>query len=109
MLQRPTLLQVRRLLHNFNLSLLIALAQFFMIEFLIDEILIFSFLQEQPLLLEELLEQEKQEQARNIGTNQMDIVGNVQNQQSLFSDQVCETNFFRKFQIDIKSLRIMKN
>lgn len=47
------------------------------------------FLQEQPLLLEELLEQEKQEQARNIGTNQMDIVGNVQNQQSLFSDQVC--------------------
>jgi hypothetical protein len=39
------------------------------------------------LLLEDLLEQEKREQARNIGTNQMEV-GNMQNQQSLFSDQV---------------------
>ncbi|KAG5672534.1 hypothetical protein PVAND_002656 [Polypedilum vanderplanki] len=45
--------------------------------------------QEQPLLLEDLLEQEKREQARNIGTNQMDmnIPQNQQQQQSLFSDQ----------------------
>jgi hypothetical protein len=39
-------------------------------------------LQEQPLLLEDLLEQEKREQARNIGSD----VNNPQ--QSLFSDQV---------------------
>lgn len=46
-------------------------------------------LQEQPLLLEDLLEQEKREQARNIGTNQMDMNNSQQNpQQSLFSDQV---------------------
>lgn len=47
-----------------------------------------NFLQEQPLLLEDLLEQEKREQARHTGTTQMDQIMPNQNQQSILNDQV---------------------
>lgn len=45
-------------------------------------------LQEQPLLLEDLLEQEKREQARHTSASQLDQIMPNPNQQSILSDQV---------------------
>lgn len=45
-------------------------------------------LQEQPLLLEDLLEQEKREQARQTSSSQLDQIMPNPNQQSLLNDQV---------------------
>lgn len=61
-------------------------------------------MQEQPLLLEDLLEQEKREQARNINTNQMDAGNNIQSQQSLFSEQVNLISFFTIRKLKLKLL-----
>jgi hypothetical protein len=45
-------------------------------------------------LLEDLLEQEKREQARNIGSTQVVDVNNPQNQQqSMLNEQVIERKF----------------
>lgn len=49
--------------------------------------------QEQPLLLEDLLEQEKREQARHVGTGQMDQIMPNQVQQSMLNDQVKIFNY----------------
>lgn len=51
------------------------------------KILTFYF-QEQPLLLEDLLEQEKREQARHSGSSQADQMIQNPNQQSILSDMV---------------------
>lgn len=48
----------------------------------------FTLLQEQPLLLEDLLEQEKREQARQTGAVQLDQIMPNQNPQSILNDQV---------------------
>lgn len=44
--------------------------------------------QEQPLLLEDLLEQEKREQARHTGSNQIEQIMPSQSQQSILNDMV---------------------
>lgn len=49
---------------------------------------LFGYLQDQPLLLEDLLEQEKREQARHSGTNQPDQMIQNPNQQSILNDMV---------------------